>query len=162
MKIFLVTGMHRSATSLLAKGLHDCKVHMGDSLAGKHPSNPWGHYEDTTAVAINDWILHESGGSWNRPPEVLKDLPPDRMRGYVERRSNREHWGVKDPRFCITWPLWLPVLREAGDLHVMVAWRTVEQVAVSLGRRDGMDPEDAARLAKRYHRGALGLLEAVG
>lgn len=160
MKVFIVTGMHRSATSLLAKGLHEASVSMGSDFIGPDRTNPWGHFEDREPVRINDLILLYSGGSWKDPPDLVSltdELEPDIQR-YIEARSDRELWGFKDPRLCVTWPAWLPTLRATGaDLHVMAAWRTPEASAESLRIRDGMPHAEGVKLARKYHAGLVRL-----
>lgn len=167
MKIFLATGMHRSGTSLLAKGLHQAGVHMGDQLIPADRSNPYGHWEDMPAVMLNEKILSHYGGTWHTPPATLDgplgDHLGDRIPAYIRTRCEQsELWGMKDPRFCITWPAWLPYLRATGaDLHVMAAWRTPEASARSLRLRDGIPVERGVELAVRYHEGLERLLEEV-
>lgn len=149
-KVFLVVGMHRSATSLVAKGLHEACVHMGDDLLGATRSNLHGHYEDREAIRLNDEILKSAGGRWDKPPphEAIQgvcrsvDLQP-----YIASRSARGGmWGVKDPRLSLTWPVWLPYLVTI-DLHVIWARRGRNNVAESLRVRNGIPLERGRELA---------------
>ena len=70
-KTFIVLGMHRSATSLLARGLHMSDIVMGERLLGKSESNKYGHWEDVDFVELNESILHSAGGTWDNPPSWL-------------------------------------------------------------------------------------------
>lgn len=153
MKVFLVVGMHRSATSLAAKGLHESGVHMGDNLIGAMPSNPHGHFEDRRAVLINDRILKDAGGYWNHPPEHDRIMQADTtlLEEYVETRKDRDMWGVKDPRLCLTWPLWTSLLDDV-DLHLVKVWRHPKQIADSLNRRDGTPISQGLELAREYQK----------
>ena len=149
MKVFLVVGMHRSATSLVAKGLHHAGVDMGESLLPANPTNPHGHYEDLPAVHLNDAILEAAGGSWDRPPtsEAVRAVGGAGVAAYVDRRGRTGGmWGVKDPRLSLTWPVWLPHL--PGDLHVIWVRRSRGEVARSLHERDGTPVDVGLRLAE--------------
>ena len=66
MKTIVVLGMHRSATSLVARTLN-AEVHMGSKLLYARSGNPEGYYENIEIIKINDKILHDSGGSWHIP-----------------------------------------------------------------------------------------------
>lgn len=165
-KIFLVVGMHRSATSLLARGLYLSDVHMGDDLLPASPSNVWGHYEDKPIIAINDHILKFAGGRWDLPPSY-DDIVAIRetthfeyeIKKYVQSRQSHELWGMKDPRLALTWPLWLPHLD--GDLHVMWTRRSADEVARSLNERDGMPIHVGRRLARTYEDHIMLLMNEV-
>lgn len=157
-KAFLVIGMHRSATSLVAKGLHQAGVHMGNKLLGPHPSNPWGHYEDIPAIHINDEILGKAGGTWDDPPYDSKIAETDpftmnKIRDYVRTRKEQSLtlWGLKDPRLCLTWKLWNDVMSRFGlDIHLITIRRDVEEIARSLRKRNNM-PLDQGKYLARYY-----------
>lgn len=152
----MVVGMHRSATSLVAKGLHGAGVHMGDDLIGPARSNPAGHFEDKQVVAINDRILKDAGGAWDRPPphDAICAVDTDQPAAHVASREGM--WGMKDPRLSLTWPLWLPHLPD--DLHVLWIRRGPAQVARSLNVRDGIPTERGVELAEVY-RQRIGMLQ---
>lgn len=166
-KILLVVGMHRSATSLVARGLHLAGVHMGDDLLPAAPSNPWGHYEDKPVVELNDRILTAAGGSWDQPPSHVDIIEasgryvslPKAIGRYVQTRQGHDLWGMKDPRLSLTWPLWLPHLGE--DLHVLWIRRSTDEVARSLYERDGMPLESGRKLARQYEDRIATLVEYV-
>ena len=182
MKTFVVLGMHRSGTSLLAKALHtfdnDPKVSMGDIMledslddeeeAGlASASNPQGHFEDDEFMQLNERILAAAGGSWVKPPTrekimSLSDKFSDEIKALVEKRSS-PIWGWKDPRSCLTIDLFHPHLENP---HYICMFRNVEEVAASLVRRDehsiGMHTEYAVNLAKEYNRRILQFISEVG
>lgn len=154
MKTFIVLGMHRSATSLVAKGLAQAGINMGEHLLGAHPSNPYGHWEDVEFISINDRILQIAGGSWDNPPE------PDKILGAgvvlsgelseMMARKNQPglHWGWKDPRTTLTARCFMPYLQEP---HFITCFRNPLQVARSLNARDGMPVEQGVKLAGTYN-----------
>ena len=139
MKRVVVIGSGRSASSLVANGLHRAGAHMGDELIGRGPSNPEGHWEDRNLVNLNNNILTLAGGSWLNPPtwEDVEALPTGgAVRDYLAGRERGESWGMKDPRLVLLWPAWWPQLRELDDLVVLANWRHPKEIAASLQARE--------------------------
>lgn len=152
-KSFAVVGCHRSATSLVAKGLHEAGVHMGDRLLGPGHGNPEGHYEDVAFLRLNEAMLKEAGGAWNEPPprselSRVASRRSEELRATVERASRGPLWGFKDPRTTLLLDAYVPLL--GPDPHVVACFRRPEQVARSLNDRDGIPVEEGERLARAY------------
>jgi len=155
-KAFVVLSMHRSASSLIAKGLHECGVHMGDRLLSGLADNPQGHFEDTEILAWHEQVLRQEGGTWFNPPaRVHADVwLEDAARMVADRRQHHELWGFKDPRTAITWPIWSQALT-GTDTHLVCIFRHPSFVARSLEARDGLHPAAGGRLAADYNRRIL-------
>ena len=153
-KCFVILGMHRSATSLIAKGLHEAGVNMGDELMGPGPGNPQEHFEDMDFVRMNEAILGMAGGSWDNPPtekdilEAGKELS-GLIRGLIGRKQARALWGWKDPRTTLTIRCYLPFL---ANPHFIACFRDPADVAQSLLRRDGMPTFKGMDLARIYNK----------
>jgi hypothetical protein len=107
---------------------------------------------------INDWILIQSGGSWDNPDAVSYLLENTNHRelvvNYIDQVLQSRHaisylglrqflkyrgfqnlpfsWGWKDPRNTFTLPLWLDLFPGARIIHV---YRHGVDVATSLKRR---------------------------
>ena len=162
MKTFIVLGMHRSATSLIAKGLYDNEVSIGDKLIGPHPSNPYGHWEDIDFVRLNDEILSASGGSWDKPPEEksiieVSSLFEGKIEKLIKEKQKEPFWGWKDPRTTLTIRLYLKYLE---DPHFIVCFRDPAEVARSLARRDKWITRGRAlELARIYNERLLRFLQ---
>lgn len=153
MKTYIVLGMHRSATSFLAKAIAEQGVNMGRRLMRAGKWNPQGYYENLDFVELNDLILKEAGGSWRNPPSEIELLNAankheDLIKETIERNKD-ELWGWKDPRTSITLPAYMPFL--SGDIYLIAVFRKPERVALSLQRRDGMSIEEGIKLAKEYN-----------
>jgi len=154
MKTFIVLGMHRSATSLAAKGLHDAGVYMGEDLIGKTPSNPYGHYENRRFVEINEIVLSKAGGSWDNPPVPEKiwkagwDLKDRIQQTLAIEGQSKEFWGWKDPRTTLTIECFWQYL---VNPHLIVCFRNPVQVAQSLQKRDGFNLARGMSLANEYN-----------
>ena len=158
MKTVVVLGMHRSATSLIAKALHDNSVSMGEVVLGASKSNPWGHFEDLHFIRLNDKILRAAGGTWDSPPpesailEQRKRFEPE-IKAIISAREDELHkdyplWGFKDPRTTLTIRLFHPHLTNP---HYIACYRDPHDVAESLRKRDGMPINKGLALAKEYN-----------
>lgn len=150
----VVLGAPRSATSAVAKGMHLAGFDMGDRLLPANRSNPWGHYEDTVLVHLNDQILHACGGSWATPPTWPDPPDPDlvdRAISYIADRGEPP-WGCKDPRMVLVWPVWAAAFNQFNyDVIVVKALRDPAMSAVSLMYRDDGSLDEARRLIDAYH-----------
>jgi hypothetical protein len=165
-KTIVVLGMHRSATSLMAKGLNDAGVNMGEHLLGKHESNPWGHFEDIEIMQLNEAILKAAGGSWDRPPSEEQILAQrqafdERIHALVKANDANVDpdyplWGWKDPRTTLTIKLYLPHLTNP---YFFFCFTHPAKVGISLHERDGTDIEWGTALAREYNRRLLNFIE---
>ena len=128
----------RLGTSAAAGLLHAAGLFLGDQMIGARASNPYGHYEDVDAVAIDEHLLASAGSTW-MADQVAVDAASVRLRRFVrERDVQHAVWGVKDPRL----PLVLGAWREAlGPLDRLVMVRRPGRSIRSLLRRE-------ARLAR--------------
>jgi hypothetical protein len=153
MRTYIVLGMHRSATSFLAKALAEQGVNMGRRLMPANKWNEHGYFENLDFVELNDLILKEAGGSWCNPPpndEIIKtgEKYKDLIKEVIER-NRTEMWGWKDPRTSLTLPAYLPYL--SGDIYLICIFRNSVRVAESLRERDGFSMEKGIELAKKYN-----------
>lgn len=157
-KVWVVYGMHRSATSSVAVSLHEHGIDMGDKLLGPHSSNPWGHGEDQPVVNLNDKLLAKCGATWDDPPTDTGPMFDNEGLGLVldycvQRNLAADRWGMKDPRFTFTLPVWYHVLAFELELDVILCpvWRHPREIERSLIRRDGMNETQARALVRKYH-----------
>lgn len=137
----LVTGMHRSGTSLLTSILAAAGVHVGDQLMGAAESNPHGHFEDLEFYALHQRILAANGLSREGfTCQATIDVPAaaraEAMALVGRRRAAGRPWGWKDPRSTLFLDVWAELLPEA---RYVFAFRPVWEVVDSLFRR-GDDP----------------------
>jgi hypothetical protein len=158
----VVLGMHRSGTSAVTRALNLLGADVGpaeDLL--RDFDNPGGHWESRTLVAANDRVLGTFGRSWDFPPHLrsgwergaaAQALVPDLASTFasVYRAGT---WVWKDPRTCLTLPLWRGVLGDAA--RVVFVWRDPAAVVHSVWRRDGIPRVYAAGLWHRYVHAAV-------
>jgi len=153
----IALGMHRSFTSLTAKGLTLAGVHMGRRLLGPGRGNEHGHFEDVEFIRLNDRILRLAGGAWNDPPTYERIIGAGQILAtdieqLVRRAEVPPLWGWKDPRTTLTVECYLPHVKNP----VLVPnFRSPADVAQSLLRRDGMPVDLGTRLAAEYNRRLL-------
>ncbi|MGB6229682.1 MAG: hypothetical protein WBF53_06095 [Litorimonas sp.] len=155
--LICVLGMHRSGTSCLSGCLEERGLQLGE-VVNKATYNRKGNKENLEFRAVNDAVLAESGGAWDRPPErlVWNDDLRARRQAYLDAHATFGTWGVKDPRTLLTLPFW----QEAAlDLRSVGTFRHPVAVARSLNSRPGMEPATPAlELWKAYN---TALLEAA-
>lgn len=152
----LITGCHRSGTSLLASLLSDL---LGQSRLDDLPpalDNPRGYFESRRLTAFNDQLLAALGGDWCHPPLLPTRWsdPPllDQIKAEREKfaaYATRSDWLDKDPRLCITLPAMQHLLLRRVPL--LVALREPLEVAASLHLREGFSIERALCLWFLYN-----------
>lgn len=164
-----LAGMHRSGTSLIASLLHGCGLDLGpeNDLLPPAPNNPHGFWESRSFLRLNEDLLRELGGSWDDPPardvagwqrEPLLHPLRKRAEKLLIRFEGREPWGWKDPRNCLTLPLWRELL---PDMKVLICVRNPLAVAESLWLRDGISSVHSLNLWLTYNRRVLAAAPAA-
>jgi hypothetical protein len=155
--IVIVTGMHRSGTSLCANLASLLGVDMSDDIEAT-ADNPFGHWERPELVRFHDRILRTFGRGWRDRGHALA-LPHDWVsRPEVQAVKNDiEDWvdgglsspkgllGFKDPRVARLVPLWDQICAELRlTPRYVFCVRHPAQVIRSLVKRDGIGADDAA------------------
>ena len=161
-RVVVILGMHRSGTSLLARGVAALGLTLGDRLLpARVPDNPTGYWEDADFVAFDDELLRAIECSWSRPgidPDALESLARDATwlrRGaslVTERLDGNGAFAVKDPRISRLLRFWRPVFRQCGvDASFVFSVRNPLEIARSLSRRDPpIEPATAYALTAEH------------
>jgi hypothetical protein len=155
--------MHRSGTSMIASLLHACGLDLGPKRDFLPPdsNNTEGFWESRSFLRLNDAILRELGGSWDHPPqrdaagwenEPSLHLLRKKASELVRRFEGREPWGWKDPRNCLTLPLWQKLV---PAMKVLICVRNPLAVAESLWLRNQISYADSFDLWLTYNRRVL-------
>lgn len=155
----LITGMHRSGTSMLAEWVSHTGLTMGEGPGFEVDSaNPRGLFERRDVVDFNDHWLGVLGGSWWAPPNVkeqtwrsvnAEELTAARRELDVFR-ARFSGWFVKDPRLSLLLPLWDRLALHT--LPAVVAIRKPRDVAMSLHMRNGLTLRRGLALWLAYNR----------
>ncbi len=133
----VLSGMHRSATSLVASLLLDAGLAIGRELHPAGLGNPRGHFEDHEFFTLHEDMLAARGETCFSanldfvPPADAEFLA--RAQRLIEERNDLPSWGWKDPRTCLFLDFWQPLLPEARYLFV---YRHPVDVVLSLWRRN--------------------------
>ena len=163
----IITGMHRSGTSFLVRGLNLCGLNLGpesdffDTEIQPKFGNPKGHWENAKITKLNDEILKINGGSWHKVPLNLNKTPKDlgkKIRLILEPfyETNALAYGFKDPRLCLTLNKWKKILPK---VVVVGIFRHPLKVAESLKKRDGFNYDESIKLWKTYNESLIRLLK---
>lgn len=155
----LIAGMHRSGTSATAAVMHALGFTAGDpsELLPATQDNQRGYFERRDATVLNEQILSTLGGSWLAPlgtPTEIAALADGPLGAQARRIVDSLPYGnrtLKDPRLCVTFPLWQQVLGDSIRA-VVVPFRNPVQVAASLNARDGLPVRYGQLLWRTYHR----------
>ena len=186
--VLIVTGMHRSGTSLLASLLHRSGCTMGEALLPADRHNPCGYFEDVEFLSLNRRMLAETVSGevaghadwgWTEDMDTPgidagclesfiaeADALVARRRARsatVEDRSGRVAracWGWKDPRTSMLLDFWDARLIDARYLFI---YRSPWDVADSMQRLAAdvflRHPEFAYRIWHHYNRALLAFAE---
>ena len=169
--IIIILGMHRSGTSTVAGVLHLNKVVMG-TYQNFWPrplvQNPKGFYENYDFRKINDQLLNNVGYDVKSyqaeipEPELTDQLNKKMKKLILYNTKTYTDWGWKDPRTCLTIPLWSSVFSELelnNDARIIFVSRSAGSTARSLKKRNDLPLEDGIELWKIYNQRALKFCE---
>lgn len=135
--ILIVTGMHRSGTSLMASLLQAAGLNIGQDLLEANEGNPVGYFENVDFLNFHETVLDASGLNrygWSTSPI---DEPPayyfDQARDLIARNASKTGaWGWKEPRTVLFLNFWRRLLPEA---KYVFTYRAPWEVLDSLYRR---------------------------
>lgn len=158
----VVIGMHRSGTSMVCRLINMMGAYFGPEGCqwDPNPENPRGFWERKDFRTLNDDILESAGCTWHEVDPWFRNEhdkaaePGFRKRAgqLIFRMEGFRPWVTKEPRFCLTFPYFLPHLE--FPVVILVA-RSPREVALSLQARDGFAIEKGLRLWRQYNTEAL-------
>jgi hypothetical protein len=129
--IYIVLGCHKSGTTLIARTLHESGIAMvgDDDAQGDYDQS--GFYERLRWVELNQHILGHGDPAEDHPVPA-RVFATQRQREQMGRwiaccESRHTDWGFKDPRTCLTYPIWR---EELPEHHLIGVYRLAASVAV--------------------------------
>lgn len=154
--VFLVVGNPRAGTSAISHFLSNSGVHFGDPAhfidTTIHKHNPI-FFELASINRINDRVMQAMGGRWGDdflPLEAdferidFAGLAAEARELLVNLAPDSNFLGLKDPRFCFTFPFWKRVIRDCGaELRVVWSLRAVDSTLDSNQRLNNWPIEQA-------------------
>lgn len=156
----IITGMHRSGTSMVARLLNLCGVSLGDEtrLLGAAPDNQAGFWENQDVTYLNDKILNSAMGGWDFPPQQMLVRPEYQQEAQALLApicDTDQPWAIKDPRIALLTEFWRAMIPE---VRTIICLRDPYQVAASLAVRNGLSIPHGYWLWNEYN---LRLMERV-
>ncbi|MDJ0689404.1 MAG: glycosyltransferase [Xenococcaceae cyanobacterium MO_188.B32] len=134
--IIVITGMHRSGTSLTASICQNAGVDIGTKLMGSNRSNSKGHFENLDFLDLHKKILQSQGmndaGYTLQEKIDVEEHYKEEAKKIIAENSRSQIWGWKDPRTTLFLDFWADLLPEAFFLLV---YRSPWEVVDSLYRR---------------------------
>lgn len=125
--IYLVLGMHKSGTSLIAEMLDKAGISMVDE-AQQASYEDGAYYERQSCYQLNMKILGWTDEELLYKPSqaTLNSEQRAEMRAIIQQNhSHHKDWGFKDPRTCLTYPLWA---QELPPHRLIVVFRPIEDI----------------------------------
>lgn len=156
--IYVVLGMARSGTSVIARGLKALGIDLGEKLTpGREAWNAKGFFEDTDIVyKINRGVLFaidqphlasQPLSSSKFETSAVQDLKKSAISLLKQRMVTSQYWGFKDPRTARLLPFWQEVFAALNlNEHYVIALRNPLSSAYSYQRLSGCDVEEALLL----------------
>ena len=139
----IILGMHRSGTSMITRVINLLGAYLGEpaDLIAANEHNPDGYWERWDVLELNARALQSVGADWDSSEQVRADrLAATARAGFdadakkiLDRLNAHPTWVLKDPRMCLTLPLWRPLLR---DPVFVIVYRNPLEVARSLATRN--------------------------
>ncbi len=131
----IITGMHRSGTSLTASLLESAGVDVGRRLLQSHESNKKGHFENLDFLDFHSKVLFSQGVSpdgWTEETVTVPEQFLAKAKSIVQKNMSQPVWGWKEPRTTLFLDFWANLLPEAKFIFV---YRSPWEVIDSLYRR---------------------------
>lgn len=155
----IVTGMHRSGTSLVASLLRNSGVAVGDRLMPANSGNLRGYFENLDFVEFHErWLRlsgYEPAGWTTLHPIVPSEESTEEALELIRRNERAGSWGWKDPRTTLFLDFWAHLVPNA---HYVLLYREPSEVVDSLFRRGDATMMGMPELAVRAwlsHNGML-------
>ncbi|MDT9183032.1 sulfotransferase [Limnospira sp. PMC 289.06] len=150
-QVLIMTGMHRSGTSLTASLLQSAGLHIGRRLMQGTEFNPKGYFENIDFFEFHLDLLRSQGvnvDGWTLQDNL--DVPEefiDRANAIVDKNSLSHIWGWKEPRTTLFLDFWAELL---PDARFLLIYRSPWDVIDSLYRRGDELFRSQPELAVKY------------
>jgi len=140
--IFVITGMHRSGTSLTASLFKSMGVDLGQRLMEPGPGNIKGYFEDLDLVEFHRTILRSQcidDSGWTLQEKIdVEEQYVEKAKEIISKKSLNSIWGWKDPRTTLFLDFWAELL---PDANFVLMFRSPWEVVDSLYRRGNSSDE---------------------
>ena len=114
--IYVVLGCHKSGTTLISEILHRSGIPMVEDDVHETDYDEGDFFERLDWVMLNQEIIghRDPASDFADPLKVIaSESERERIASEIQRMQDQhESWGFKDPRTCITYPIWNELLPE--------------------------------------------------
>jgi glycosyltransferase involved in cell wall biosynthesis len=143
----ILTGMHRSFTSLTSNILTELGIYMGESILEPDDFNPEGYFENVDFLYFDRTLCkfcmyHENSffdWGWS-PDEKMNSDKIKEFEGYAKKlvhdRKRLRVWGWKDPRTSLLLNFWDSIIPHAKYIFV---YRNPAEVYTSVTKLKGIE-----------------------
>lgn len=160
----IVSGFHRSGTSMTMQALYKAGVHIGDNLIGANPFNVDGHFENSEIVALHDKLLAEHNCDWlatefsSTDTVLFNQDTISKAHEIVSTLNQQPIWGFKDPRSSLFLRDWQ---KQIPKLFVVVVFRhyssCIQSMRIRAARQLALTPSFDNSEAKLWLDPSIGL-----
>lgn len=134
--VIIITGMHRSGTSLTASLLQSAGLNIGDRLMASNAGNSKGYFEDLDFVEFHENVLQSQGidnQGWSKENRIeVQQQYLATAQNLILARKDQAIWGWKDPRTTLFLDFWCQLIPQAKYIFL---YRSPWEVVDSLFRR---------------------------
>lgn len=131
--IYVILGMHKSGTTLIAESLMKSGINMGFDLNPEESDYLSEKCESRLLRDINKYLLK----SHNKGSDTISRLPllqeeelkrvESMIQTFIEKQKKYADWGMKDPRLVLTFDMWKKYL---DQYKLIVVFREPEDVVM--------------------------------
>jgi hypothetical protein len=164
-RVLLILGMHRSGTSAVTRVVNLLGADIGKNILLPGNGNSEGFWEHYEAMEIDHYLLKAFSRTWFDIRPMPVDWPQQapgrqaltRINALIQKEfAPHPLVAVKDPRMCLTAPLWIEAFEAAGyEVQCLFVVRDPREVADSLQAREKWPREPIFLLWAHY------MMEAV-
>lgn len=157
-KCVLVLGMHRSGTSAMTGILEKLGYDLGGELLPNASDNTKGFFENVRVKEYNDILLDNNKSRYDDTRYAVT-VKKEKTAAYAKKAAKilKEDFtsgsdiAIKDPRLCLTFPVWAEALKKTGtEIKIILIYRNPLEVAESLKKRNGFSLEKSLHLWSKY------------
>ena len=129
----IITGMHRSGTSLISSYLHTCGLDVGNDLLSPEKGNIKGYFEDRDFVNFHRRVINKNKNNMFLLEKIKFDSEDlDSAYNIIRKKNKSSVWGWKDPRTILFLDFWDVLLHKSFYIFL---YRHPFQVINSLLKR---------------------------
>ncbi|MCG5060473.1 MAG: chromosome partitioning protein ParA [Limnoraphis sp. WC205] len=154
--VLILTGMHRSGTSLTTALLQSAGLHIGRRLMEGNRYNLKGYFENVDFVNFHQTVLRSQeivSEGWTLQDNIeVGEQYIEQAQQIIDQNAISSMWGWKDPRTTLFLNFWANLLPEAKFLLVYRSpWEVIDSIYRCGDKAFEEQPELAVKLWLHYN-----------